>query len=142
MPAAAVVFCLDPTGYQPRAEPIAAIQLGDDMALKRVVELVDDLGGGDSAAETIEFGFDGVHYQIDLSQEHADEMRRAMQRWIAGARRTGGRATHRSSAPSVSIDPLQAAAIRQWGANNGFTVNPRGRLSAELRAAFAAAHLR
>lgn len=42
------------------------------MAQKVLVSLVDDLDGSE-AEETVEFGLDGVSYQIDLSGENAEE---------------------------------------------------------------------
>src|SRR4051794_6191129 len=44
------------------------------MAQRVNVVLVDDIDGSD-AAETVTFGLDGVQYEIDLSDGHADELR-------------------------------------------------------------------
>ena len=44
------------------------------MAQKVNVLLVDDIDGSD-ADETIEFGLDGTHYEIDLNSDHAQELR-------------------------------------------------------------------
>ena len=40
------------------------------MAQKVFVSLVDDIDGSE-ADETVEFGLDGVNYEIDLSAENA-----------------------------------------------------------------------
>ena len=47
------------------------------MAQKVLVSLVDDLDGSE-ADETVEFGLDGINYQIDLSTENAEELRDAL----------------------------------------------------------------
>lgn len=45
------------------------------MAKRTVVTLTDDLDGG-PAEETITFGLDGEVYEIDLSEPHAEQLRR------------------------------------------------------------------
>lgn len=56
------------------------------MAQKVLVSLVDDLDGSE-AEETVEFGLDGVSYQIDLSGENAEELRDALAQYVEHARR-------------------------------------------------------
>jgi hypothetical protein len=53
-----------------------------------IVSLVDDLDGSD-ATETVTFGIDGLSYEIDLSEAHADQLRSSLDGWVAGARRAG-----------------------------------------------------
>src|SRR4051812_8592513 len=60
------------------------------MAQRVNVVLVDDIDGSD-AAETVSFALDGVDYEIDLSDEHANELREAISLYVGHARRTGGR---------------------------------------------------
>ena len=112
------------------------------MAQRVNVVLVDDLDGGD-AAETVSFALDGVDYEIDLSEQHAGELRNALSLYIGHGRRTGGR-RRRSSAggatkPSGSGGP-SASEIRAWARENGWEVPERGRVAAEVREAYAAAH--
>src|SRR6202043_3747305 len=59
------------------------------MAQRIQTLLIDDLDGSE-AAGTIRFGLDGAEYEIDLSAAHDDELRTALQRYLAHARRTGG----------------------------------------------------
>ena len=61
------------------------------MAQKVQVVLVDDIDDG-AADETITFSLDGVTYEIDLSSEHAAQMRNAIAPWVGAGRRVGGRA--------------------------------------------------
>jgi hypothetical protein len=56
------------------------------------VQLVDDVDGG-PAAETVDFGLDGVHYTIDLSKDNAAQLRSVLAPYLRRARtmrRTGG----------------------------------------------------
>ena len=87
------------------------------MAQKVQVVLVDDLDGG-SADETVTFSLDGVSYEIDLTHDNAAHLRDAL-------------------APYVGTNP---AVVREWAKSQGIAVNERGRISAELRAKYDAAH--
>ena len=60
------------------------------MAQRVNVVLVDDIDGSD-ASETVGFALDGVDYEIDLSDDHAADLRNAVSLYIGHARRTGGR---------------------------------------------------
>lgn len=56
------------------------------------MELIDDLDGK-PAAETLAFGLDGVTYEIDLSEKNSKALRKALDLYVASARRVGGRKT-------------------------------------------------
>lgn len=106
------------------------------MAQKVLVSLVDDLDGSD-ADETIEFGLDGVSYEIDLSAENAEELRDALAQYVEHARRSGGRkrsSSRAAKAParSAAVDREQNQAIRAWARKNGFEVSDRGRIPSEV----------
>ena len=103
------------------------------MAQKVQVVLVDDVDGG-SADETLKFAFDGASYEIDLSTVHAGEFRAAVAPWIRAGRKVSGRVGARS------VPNGDTSKIRAWAKSSGFTVSERGRISAEVRAAYTAAH--
>ncbi len=112
------------------------------MAQKVKVLLIDDLDGSE-ADETISFAVDGVSYEIDLNSAHAAELRETFAKWIGHARKVGGRRStpRRSSSTSSSGSRGgDTAAIREWARANGYQVSDRGRVSAEIREAYAAAH--
>jgi uncharacterized membrane protein YgcG len=118
------------------------------MAQRVNVVLVDDIDGSD-AAETVSFALDGVDYEIDLSDQHAAELRDAVSLYVGHARRTGGRrkGSRRSGGPGGSAGSggssgsgTSAADIRAWARENGWEVPDRGRVSAEVREAYAAAN--
>jgi hypothetical protein len=112
------------------------------MAQRVNVILVDDLDGSD-AVETVSFALDGVDYEIDLNDQHAGDLRNALSLYVGHARRTGGRRRKSGSSGSsraAASDGPSAADIRTWARENGWDVPERGRVSAEVREAYAAAH--
>ncbi len=118
------------------------------MAQRVNVVLVDDIDGT-GAAETVPFALDGVEYEIDLSEENASRLRDALSIYVGHGRRTGGRRRSGSgqteqrasrSRSSAASDGPTASEIREWARANGHTVPDRGRVSSEVRQAYAAAH--
>jgi hypothetical protein len=111
------------------------------MAQKVTVTLVDDLDGG-TAEETVEFGIDGVSYEIDLSSGNAGKLRGSLADYVSNARKAGGRrkvsgpARRASVAGRASVDREQNAAIREWARKNGYNVSDRGRIPAEVLDAY------
>lgn len=104
------------------------------MAQHVKIELVDDLDGS-LAQETVAFAIDGVTYEIDLSEENASKLREGLTRWTTHARRVGGRKTKQTINPGADNQK-----IRAWAMEQGLEVSARGRISAEVRDAYAQAH--
>ena len=113
------------------------------MAQKVQVLLVDDLDGT-TADETVTFSLDGVSHEIDLTTDHAKQLRDAFTTWVASARkvsgRSAGRAVRGAGNPRRSGGASEATAIREWARANGHNVSERGRISADIKAAYEAAH--
>jgi hypothetical protein len=112
------------------------------MAQKVQVVLIDDLDGGD-ATETVTFGLDGATYEIDLSEQNARQLRDAFASWVGNARRVSGGRPGRPAARragGASSSSSDTTAIRSWAKENGFQVSERGRISAKVQEAYAAAH--
>lgn len=108
------------------------------MAQKTVVELVDDLDGGE-ADETVEFSIDGVDFQIDLSSDNAAQLRDTLAEFVGHARKIGGRRS-RGTAKAVTGGNNDNQAIREWARSQGETVAERGRLPQALVTRFQEAH--
>lgn len=104
------------------------------MAQKVRVYLIDDIDGSD-AAETVSFSVDGVSYEIDLNEQHAQELRNAFGTWVSHARRATGSVSARRGRKS-SASRSDASAIRAWARENGYEVSDRGRVSAHIREAY------
>ena len=108
------------------------------MAQKVQVLLVDDIDGG-AADETVTFALDGVSYEIDLTTANAAALRDAFGPWVGHARKVGGRPA-RAATPRSRSSRGDAQAIRDWAKAHGHKVSERGRISAEVKAAYEAAH--
>lgn len=115
------------------------------MAQKVTVQLVDDIDDSPiapGAGRTVEFSFDGSSYEIDLTNDNADAFRDAISDYIAAARKVGGR---RAAAATGKAAPKRGNSeelgkIREWANENGYEVSTRGRISAQVQEAYAAAH--
>lgn len=105
------------------------------MARKTIVTLEDDLDGS-KASETVNFAVDGAEYEIDLNDEHANELREALGRYIDVARKTSGSRSRQVRKASGN----DAKTIRMWALDNGIQVNTRGRIQADVVEKYQAAH--
>jgi hypothetical protein len=114
------------------------------VARKVVVELVDDIDGtvlGEDG-ESISYAVDGVEYVIDLKDEHAKELRKTFEYYIAHSTRVGGRKhrSDRSAAPAARRPSDETKKIRAWAREQGHELSSRGRIPAEIEQAFHDAH--
>jgi hypothetical protein len=107
------------------------------MAQRVNIVLVDDIDGGD-ADETVTFGLDGATYEIDLSKKNAAKLRDAVAPYVGHARKVGGRRSGRRAAGSGNGP--SAREVREWARANGWNLSDRGRVAAEVRQAYDAAH--
>lgn len=111
------------------------------MAQRTHVLLIDDLDGS-SADETVTFGLDGTAYEIDLSAENAGLLRKSLADYVSRGRRSGasrGFGRRRGGRPAGS-QSADTAEVRSWARDNGYAVNDRGRVAADILAAYQAAH--
>ncbi|QOR71415.1 Lsr2 family protein [Ruania alkalisoli] len=109
------------------------------MAQKVRVLLIDDIDGSD-AEETVTFALDGVTYEIDLNAKNAAKLRDDLAPWVGSARRSGGRKVSGRKVGGSRSGSSDAQKIREWAKANGYQVSDRGRVSAEIREAYAKAH--
>ncbi|MFG3260485.1 Lsr2 family protein [Streptomyces sp. NPDC048172] len=108
------------------------------MAQKVQVLLVDDLDGGE-ADETVTFALDGKTYEIDLTTANADKLRSALEPYLKGGRRTGGRSARGGKGGRAATGGgagQDTAKIRAWAKEQGYEVNDRGRVPASIREAY------
>ncbi len=104
------------------------------MAQKIQMMLLDDIDGSE-AAETVRFALDGSAYEIDLSAGHAGQLRESVARYAEHARKVQGREAR--AARQGSRQPRQdATTIRAWLTDNGYDLKDRGRIPANLIAAY------
>ena len=115
------------------------------MVQKVITKFIDDLDGSD-ASGTVEFGLDGRHYEIDLSDGNAARLRDVLAPYVEAARRSGGgrRPRRVAAAPAPAEKPARAsreetAAIRRWARENGHEISERGRIPKSVIEAYKAA---
>src|SRR4051794_18148943 len=102
------------------------------MAREVIQKVVDDLDGSPDAA-TIAFGLDGRAYEIDLGPVNEATLRRALDPYLAAARRVRDN-TGRAGRPVADTD--RNAAIRQWALDSGVQLPQRGRIANAVQDAY------
>ena len=108
------------------------------MAQKVNVLLVDDIDGS-GADETIQFGLDGTHYEIDLNSDHARELRGQLDTYVKSARKVTGPAGRPGRVRRITDNDARNKEIRNWARERQLRVNDRGRIPADIVAQFEAA---
>ena len=106
------------------------------MAQKVNIVLVDDIDGSD-ATETVSFGLDGTSYEIDLNEKNAAALRDALAGFVGHARKVTNSRGRKSRTTATGPS---ARELRDWARSNGYEVSDRGRVPADVRDAFEAAH--
>lgn len=106
------------------------------MAQRTVVTLIDDLDGSE-AAETIPFSFDGAHYEIELSADNAGQFRKVLRQYTDSARKITTGPPRRRRPYGLRV---RNANIRAWAAGKGRNISARGRIPADVVAAYDAEH--
>lgn len=111
------------------------------MAQRVNIVLVDDIDGSD-ATQTVAFGLDGASYEIDLSDGNASALREALAPYLGHARKVGrgSGGGKRNGRAAAAAGGTSAKEIREWARENGHTVPERGRIPADVREAYDAAH--
>jgi hypothetical protein len=110
------------------------------MATCTTTQLIDDVGGTSPATERIVFTLDDTTYKIDLSTDHAHQLRAGLDVSIQHARRTGAQTIgHRDNYRRTTLTPDHRI-IRAWALENGHSVPASGRISATVLRAYHDAH--
>jgi Lsr2 len=109
------------------------------MAQKVNVLLIDDIDGSD-AGETVSFGLDGTHYEIDLNSDHAQGLRGQLQRYVKAARKVTGSAGRSARVRRATENDVRNKEIHSWAREQHLDVNDRGRIPAEIVAQYEAAN--
>jgi hypothetical protein len=112
------------------------------MATKTLVQLTDDLDPSLEASDTVRFAVDNTEYEIDLSDNHINELRSAFDKYIQHARKVGGRRGSAPSARQSSGRRTDLSQVRQWAASNGVELSTRGRIAGGVLAAYDAKDVR
>jgi hypothetical protein len=113
----------------------------------RTVIVTDDLDGS-SPAEPVQFTYDGVNWEIDLSAKNREKLQKALQPFLDKAhpadmaqpktktntKTTTPTRTRTRTRPSRSAKNGRENldAIRQWAQENGYKVGDRGRIAKSI----------
>ncbi|MBV7294262.1 histone-like nucleoid-structuring protein Lsr2 [Corynebacterium sp. TAE3-ERU16] len=112
------------------------------MARREITQYFDDLTKTPLSEEelhVVHFSLDGTDYSVDLNEEHANELRESLQRYIeVGRKRTGGSSRQRRRSSGGSRNRTKE--IRQWARENGYEVADRGKIPDNIVEAFNAAN--
>ena len=111
--------------------------------------IIDDLTG-EAGARPRTLRFDGVEYEIDLTDASFSDLRAALKPYLRAARAVSGKPTspRRSSARSAAAGKRSrpgskpapdSAAIRAWARSVRMPVTEPGRVPADVREAWVAA---
>jgi hypothetical protein len=109
------------------------------MAQKVHIVLEDDIDGSE-ATQTVSFALDGTSYEIDLNDKNASGLRDALATYIGHGRRVSGAARRGRKSSAGAAGGTSAREIRDWARSNGHKVPDRGRIPADVRETFEAAH--
>lgn len=101
-------------------------------------EFTDDIDGG-KASGTVRFAYDGVEMEIDLSSRNKNAMEKALKPYIDAGRKVRTARSKRTTTSSSSGRRTDLSLIRDWANDNGMAVSSRGRIAADVVAAYDAA---
>lgn len=114
------------------------------MAQRVVTLITDDITGEESAeAATHTLSLDGIAYEIDLAPDSYGQLLKVMEPYMENGRRAGkvkaATAGSKKGAARAASGP-DTAKVREWAKAQGFEVNDRGRVPANIREAYDKAH--
>ena len=108
------------------------------MASTISVVITSDLSGAPEAT-TVNFGWNGRNYQIDLTQEEKTGFETSIQKYVDAAQIATGKPTQRASSRTATGGTVPAK-IRAWASSNGVDVPRRGRIPQDVVRLFNEAH--
>jgi hypothetical protein len=108
------------------------------MAQKLQTFFIDDLDGSE-AEGTVHFGLDGTQYEIDLSTDHAKELRTAVARYIDAGRKVTTTRRAGQNGRKAPANGISNTDVRAWAKAHGIEVKERGRIPADVIARYQAA---
>jgi hypothetical protein len=119
------------------------------MAKRIIIECFDDLDGASvdiADLTTIEWSWNGIVYEFDTIADNLAEIetgRVPLATVLTNSRRIGGRKHSAGRSPSTSPhrpatgeSNVNTAGIRTWARTQGYQLGDRGRISADIVAAY------
>ena len=111
------------------------------MAKRTTVVIHDDLDGSEGAS-TVKFGLDGKSYEIDLSEAHEKELRKALEKYVGAATQVSAHNAAAGGRRKYGTGPVRRDTkhIREWLRSQGVEISDRGRIPTDLMNRYNAAH--
>ena len=109
---------------------------------KRTIEVFHDDLDGSEGASTVKFGLDGKSYEIDLSESHEKELRKALEKYVSAATPVSTQGAAASGRRKYGTGPVRRDTkhIREWLRSQGVEISDRGRIPTDLMNRYNAAH--
>ena len=108
---------------------------------RQIIETVtcDVCGQASDDATAVTLGWGRERWELDLCPTHNAELSSQFDTWTANARRASSSRSASSRGGGGRNAGSDANAIREWAKANGVQVGAKGRISADVRAAYEAA---
>ncbi len=100
------------------------------MSQRKKIVVYDDIDGTEDA-ESVQFGFQGKSYEIDLSPKNLGKLTIALAPYLAAGRKVSPKLAGEPNRAGHN-DRIELAAARTWLRENGHNVSDRGRVPANL----------
>jgi hypothetical protein len=109
---------------------------------KRTIEVFHDDLDGSEGASTVKFGLDGKSYEIDLSEAHEKELRKALEKYVSAATQVSAHNAAATGRRKYGTGPARRDTkhIREWLRSQGVEISDRGRIPTDLMNRYNAAH--
>lgn len=112
------------------------------MAKEIFYKIVSDLSKDileEGDAQTVQLGWQGSTYELDLSNSEATELSRLIEKYTSVGRKVT-RSAKASATPAPKGNKEYLAKVRAWAEENDFPVSARGRIKQTTLDAFDAAN--
>lgn len=103
----------------------------------QVVEVLSDLSD-EAGASTLTYAVGSTKYAIDLTEAEQKEFHEVLAPYISVSRVKGGATPGQPSSRKAASE--EVAAIRAWASEEGYDLNPTGRIPNDVREAYNEAH--
>ena len=105
--------------------------------MRQTVETISDDLDGSANASAVSFSYNGGEYSIDLSNKNKTAFDKVMKPYLQAATKVaGGRRSSSRRTPGTASKRSDLNDVRSWAKSQGMKVSDRGRVSAEVLAAF------
>lgn len=110
------------------------------MGTRTQITHYDDLDGSVDGIRTVQLALDGQQVEIDLSEANYETLTKVLDPYLSAGRKTTTTRSRRTQTTRSKPAATDTQSIREWAKASAMKVSDRGRVSAEIQAAYEAAH--